>query len=75
MRYGKWHIEHITLPHAARVGLHNLSAETHAALLSGTVFLFVWASTCRKVQQSGGPRREASGTNPGKVPAIRLQST
>lgn len=28
MRYGKWHIEHITLPHAARVGLDRLSAET-----------------------------------------------
>lgn len=28
MRYGKWHIEHITLPHAGRVGLDRLSAET-----------------------------------------------
>lgn len=76
MRYGKWHIEHITLPHAARVGLDNLSAETHAAHLSNRVFLFVCVSTSRKVQrcstakpaertQEGFQRSGFSGPNVG----------
>lgn len=52
MRYGKWHIEHITLPHAARVGGSIISQLRRTPLISPVPCFYLFG--CLRVAKCSG---------------------